>query len=173
MMPEEKSPVRWSATVTYEKVSELPTDDQIYALMDDNRTTMFHDGNLHMLAVQWYRTDEEPRVSLAEFSADAVAFADARLARAGISVGDAVHVEINDDYRPHRSSELYRYADFAVFGGVSRQAVAQAAKADPDFPKPLMKLSDGTPLFHPMRAVEYAQKRWRDTDDDGDGQTSM
>lgn len=164
-MPEEKSPARWSAMVTYEKVPELPTDDQISILMDDNRTTMAHDGNLHMLAVQWYQVDEEAEISLAEFSAGAVAFAGARLARAGISVGDAIHVEINDDNRPHRSSELYRYADFAFFGGVSRQAVAQAAKTDPKFPEPLMKLSDGTPLFHPVRAIEYAQRRWPDAGD--------
>lgn len=168
-MPEEKIPVRWSAMVTYEKVPEPPTDDQIDILMDDNRTMMSHDGNLHMLAVQWYQ-EEEAGVSLAEFSAGAVAFADARLSRAGIPVGDAVHVEANDDNRPHRSSELYRYADFAFFGGVSRQAVAQAARTDPSFPRPLMKLSDGTPLFHPMRAVEYAQKRWPDADGEGDAQ---
>lgn len=166
-MSEEKNRARWSAIVTYEKVSELPTDDQIQILMDDNRTTMVHDGNLHMLAVQWYQVDEEAEISLTEFSAGAVAFADARLARAGISTGEAVHIEINDDNRPHRSSELYRYADFAFFGGVSRQAVAQAAKTDPKFPEPLMKLSDGTPLFHPMRAIEYAQRRWPDAGGQG------
>ena len=165
--PPQRRSVRWSVEVTYEKVPDLPTEDQIDRLMDDNRTTMTHDENLGLLSVHWYQEEEEAGPDLLlEFITTAIPRTNELVAAAGITTGEAIRVDVHDDERPHRRRELYRYADFAFYADVSRQAVAQAAKTDPDFPRPVMHLSDGTPLYHPLRAIDYVHKRWPLPDDE-------
>lgn len=170
--PEDKpvDPVYWTAHVTFDKVREMPSDEQVDMVMEDSATTLSYNGNLDTLEITWFQQEGSEPVSLADFSASAIGHATGLLAKAAITFGDAIHVDVRDDNRPHETSELYRYADFAFFGNVSRQAVAQAAKTDPDFPRPMMHLSDGTPLYHPLRAIEYAQKRWPSDNDVDTGQ---
>lgn len=149
---------RWTTQVTYENVPEPPTSDQLDIIMEDGVTTPSHDARMGMLNLHWY--DMEDGGNITQALASSVLMADAVMRRAGVQVGDVVRVEVYDDARPAHVDELYRYADFALFGGVSRQAVAQAARNDPDFPEVVTKLSDGTALFRPLEAIAYARKRW-------------
>lgn len=78
-------------------------------------------------------------------------------------------VIVEDPERPTEAQQLHRYADIAAYAGLTRQRIAQLAKKDKRFPKPVMTLSDGTPLFKPLEAIEFGQlleaERAADTED--------
>jgi len=122
-------------------------------------------GQLRVFDLVWHEESDRPE--------DLVATAAPRARQLMGSIGcedyPILKVVVEDPDRPTETQQLHRYADIAAYAGLTRQRIAQLAKTDDRFPKAVMTLSDGTPLFKPLEAIEYGQlleaERAADTED--------
>lgn len=122
-------------------------------------------GQLKTMELVWHEETSDPE----DLARTAAAHARQMVHSVGLGERPILKILVEDPERPTETQQLHRYADIAVYAGLTRQRIAQLAKTDTRFPKAVMTLSDGTPLFKPLEATEYGQlleaERAADTED--------
>lgn len=148
--------IEWNIEVHFGDFPDISDDEEACeALMELLKGSFTYDSALKVICLHWM--EEHPDLERA--AAEAIKKAQGFLLSIGHSGYPVLKLEISDYERPTETRELSRYADIALYAGCSRQNIAQLARTDPGFPKPVMHLTDGTPLFHPMEAMRYGMSR--------------
>lgn len=146
----------WSVSITFAPFPDImDDDDKIAALMEVTGSGLSHFEPLKAFTLMW----EEDADTLDEVSRTAADTARKYLRTIGHGEEPIAHVEIKDYEQPVCTNDLDKQTSIAFWLGVSRQRVAQLAKKDPGFPRVVMRLSDGTPLYHPADVMRYVAAR--------------
>jgi hypothetical protein len=153
----ERSVPTWSVRAVFAPFPEnlLDDEDKVDRLMEATGDGLSYNEHLKSFSLCWNQDAD----TLDEITKTAAQQARSYMEIVGHGTEPLARIEIHDYEQPTDTAELDKRSDIAFWLGVSRQRVDQIAKKDPNFPVPVMKLEDGTPLYKPLDVLRYTTQR--------------